>query len=581
MKLSGKTMLVLAGVITASVALNYTILRTQVFPSFAELERSAAEQNLDRVQDAIQNELNHLDLFVWDWAAWDDSYEFAVDRNEEYVDSNLVDSAFTGNNINLISYHGLKGEVIWGNAFDLETEEVVNLEGFGLASTTAEHPLLQHDSPESSISGVYVTEKGPMLVASRPIVTSNEEGPVRGTLIMGRHLSEDVLEGIREQVHVDFRLWTIGRDAIPDQDGQALGRISSENPFWIRSEGDDLRMAYGTVDNVQGDAALLIRADTPRDITAIGQETIDLALLFMLVVGLIVMIAMWLLLKGVVIGPLGNLTQRVLEIGQSKDRSGRLSSRRGDEIGDLAREFDRMLDELLQKEGMAMLGQITATVSHELRNPLGAMRNSIFAVVESTRNKGLGVERALERVDRNIQRCDDIIGDLMEFAEQKEPDLTTVSIDTWLDKALAEQTLPEGIKIAGELGAANPEASIDTELFRCAIDNLIENAAQAMSEGVDPEDEGAAGKITVTTRLDGDRIRISICDEGPGIPADVLPKIFEPLFSTKGFGVGVGLPTVKRIMDQFGGGVAITSEPGAGTQVELWLPRRQARQVAA
>ena len=578
MKLSGKTMLVLAGVITASVGLNFAILQTQVFPSFDALEQSAADQNLNRVQDAIQNELHHLNLFVWDWASWDDSYEFAEDRSEGYIESNLTDSAFTSNGINLISYYNLKGGVIWGKSFDPEGEEVVDLESFGLASIPAEHPLLQHDSPESSINGVYVTEKGPMLIASRPIITSDGEGPIRGTLIMGRLLTEDLLEGIREQVHVDFKLWTIGRDDIPEQDNQALGRISSETPIWARSEGDSLLLAYGTVDSVSGDATLLIRADTPKQITAIGHETINYALLLMLAVGAIVMLAMWLLLKMIVIGPLGHLTGRVLSIAHDKDKSRRLSMDRADEIGTLAQEFDRMMDELLHTEGMAMLGQITATVSHELRNPLGAMRNSIFAVTEKTRNKGLDVESALERVDRNIQRCDGIITDLLNFAQAREPNRAALAFDSWLEKAVAAHTLPAGITISSDLAAAGAEVRVDAEQLGCAIDNLIENACQAMTDSR-PGDGSA--EIKVTSKIAGDRLEITIADQGPGIPADVLPQIFEPLFSTKGFGVGVGLPTVKRILDRHGGGVSITSDAGAGTVALLWLPLHGAQRAAA
>jgi signal transduction histidine kinase len=88
-------------------------------------------------------------------------------------------------------------------------------------------------------------------------------------------------------------------------------------------------------------------------------------------------------------------------------------------------------------------------------------------------------------------------------------------------------------------------------------------------------------QIRVESRLAGDRLEIAVIDEGLGIPADVLPKIFEPLFSTKGFGVGVGLPTAKRIMEQHGGGIEIASEPGRGTRALLWLPLCSTQKAAA
>ena len=86
------------------------------------------------------------------------------------------------------------------------------------------------------------------------------------------HVPPDWPDGEPQQVHVDFKFWTLGQDDIPQQDNQALDRISPDTPIWTRSEGNDLRLAYGTVASTGGENALLIRADTPRQITAIGHE---------------------------------------------------------------------------------------------------------------------------------------------------------------------------------------------------------------------------------------------------------------------------------------------------------------------
>jgi signal transduction histidine kinase len=88
-------------------------------------------------------------------------------------------------------------------------------------------------------------------------------------------------------------------------------------------------------------------------------------------------------------------------------------------------------------------------------------------------------------------------------------------------------------------------------------------------------------RISVVTRTQGDRLDIIIEDNGPGIPADILPKVFEPLFSTKSFGTGLGLPTVKQIIEQHGGTIALTSSPAAGTRVALSLPNARAGDMTA
>ncbi len=112
----------------------------------------------------------------------------------------------------------------------------------------------------------------------------------------------------------------------------------------------------------------------------------------------------------------------------------------------------------------------------------------------------------------------------------------------------------------------------DRDRFRRAIINVFDNSCQAMV-GEDREDTGSAEhSLTVLTQEHDGRVEVIFEDTGPGIPPDVYERIFEPLYSTKGCGVGLGLPVVKRIMEQHGGGIEIESEEGRGARVCLWLP---------
>ena len=581
MKLGSKTLLVLAGVLTFSVALNFGVLQNLVFPSFVSLEEEAAEQNLNRVTDAFQGEFRSLAAFTADWGHWDDTYEYAGGEKPAYEEDNLYFDSLATINLNFLYIFDSAGAILWYGLFDLETGNSLPADDFPLNNLSPTHTVLQHADTESLHTGFMNTTLGPIYFASRAILTSDVEGPSRGTFIMGRFFNDAELARLREQTHVDFQAWPLDGSPLPSMEQEAVVSLEAGGDALVSGLDDNIRSGYTLLRDPAGAPALLLRADTPRKITAIGWETINYALLFMVMVGLVDMIAMWLLLRGVVIGPLSNLTQKVLSIAKTKDRSRRLALDRSDEIGILAKEFDGMLDELLETEGLAVLGKITATVSHELRNPLGAMRNSVFAVAESTRGKGLDVERALERVDRNIQRCDGIIRDLLDFAAQRELDTAAIAIDDWIAKRLDEQDAPEGIAIFRTLDAPGAEALVDTEQIKCVIDKLVDNACQAITEAEASGDEDVAKAVRIETRLAGGRLEISVSDEGPGIPPEVLPKIFEPLFSTKGFGVGVGLPTAKRIMELHGGGIEITSEPGQGTRVLLWLPLCGTQQAAA
>jgi signal transduction histidine kinase len=238
--------------------------------------------------------------------------------------------------------------------------------------------------------------------------------------------------------------------------------------------------------------------------------------------------------------------------------------------------------ELLRGERLSALGQLTAALAHEIRNPLGTVRICIFSISDAIEREetlvSLGqvmerVERALQLAERNIVRCDNIIKELLDYASDQTLQLWPTKIDTWLGALLDELTLPQDVVCARELNAG-VKVRIDGERLRIAVANVVKNALDALKGQGGPDK-----RLTVCTRMarGGSRLEIEIHDTGPGIPDDVFPKIFEPLFSTKTFGVGLGLPIVKNIMEQHGGGISILSQtagddkPG-GTNVVLWLP---------
>jgi PAS domain S-box-containing protein len=235
--------------------------------------------------------------------------------------------------------------------------------------------------------------------------------------------------------------------------------------------------------------------------------------------------------------------------------------------------------ELARKEQLATIGTVAATVSHELRNPLAAIRNSLATVALRTRDKGLGVEPALERADRNIDRCARIIYDLLEYTQPRQLARTATDLDQWLENVLLARSLPDGITLATDL-AAGSTASIDHEQFKQVIKRLIKNAVAALTSPTWHPDDRHPRQITVSSTTAGPHVRLTIGDSGPGIPADVLPRVFEPLFTTRNFGAGLGLPITRQIVEQHGGTIAIESPPDGGTAVTISLPRL-AQQAAA
>lgn len=223
---------------------------------------------------------------------------------------------------------------------------------------------------------------------------------------------------------------------------------------------------------------------------------------------------------------------------------------------------------LVEQERLATLGKVTASVSHELRNPLGTLRSTLFMIGRKIQHLDLGLEEALARGERSIQRCDRIIEEFLDFTRTVAMEREVVAMDRWLKDVLQEMQLPSELHCDFQLDSG-VELEVDPERLRRAVVNVVNNAVQAMTER-----DGGFNRLRVKSRVRGERYEIVINDNGPGMSQESLARIFEPLYSTKGFGVGLGVPIVKGIMDKHQGGVEYHSAPGQGTTVVLWIPRR-------
>jgi signal transduction histidine kinase len=232
--------------------------------------------------------------------------------------------------------------------------------------------------------------------------------------------------------------------------------------------------------------------------------------------------------------------------------------------------------ELLKQERLSMLGRLTSSVAHELRNPLSTIRNSVHVIGQMAQAGGVDVARPMTRCQRTVDRCDSIIGDLLDYANERELHPKPMRLDAWLSEVLETVKPHDSVALDRRFGAPDVVAPVDAERMRCAIVNVIDNAMRAILDATSLFDR----RVTVSTHH-GAMAEIVIADTGPGMSAEVLARVFEPLYSTYAFGTGLGLPTVKQIVELHGGDIAIGSTPGAGTRVIIRLPLAVAKATKA
>ena len=218
-------------------------------------------------------------------------------------------------------------------------------------------------------------------------------------------------------------------------------------------------------------------------------------------------------------------------------------------------------EQLVRGEKLAAIGQLAGGVTHDLRNPLGAIKLAVYYL--KRRLVGSEVARSnpkigefLKIVDDEVEHSNQIISDLMAFTRVKTPDLTPTSLEPVIESSLSSIDIKGNITVVKELDPHLPEVMADTGQLYRVFGNLTGNAQDAMADG---------GQITISARRVDGTAEVAITDAGVGIDDETLKKIFEPLFTTKTRVTGLGLAVCQQIISKHGGAIAVASTLGQGS----------------
>ncbi len=232
-------------------------------------------------------------------------------------------------------------------------------------------------------------------------------------------------------------------------------------------------------------------------------------------------------------------------------------------IGRDVTDRNDLQDKLLRAERLGVLGEMAGSMGHEMRNPLNVIKTSAFYL----RSKLTGAEpkllEHLDRVERGVERADNIITDLLSYSRIAAAMPKQVDILKLIEDALGEMNVPDGVEVAVKGPSDLPPGWVDPTQYGQLLHNLLLNSFQAMPEG---------GKLEIELSVADGYMQTVVRDTGTGISAEDLPKVFEPLFSTKAVGTGFGLAVCRRIVEDHKGTIGIESEGGKGTTVTVRLP---------
>ncbi len=228
----------------------------------------------------------------------------------------------------------------------------------------------------------------------------------------------------------------------------------------------------------------------------------------------------------------------------------------------------RFQREISQKERLTSLGRLSTVIAHEVRNPLMIIKASLHTLRQPDADAAAARE-AIADIDDEVARLNRVVNEVLDFARPIRFERAPADINALCaESAAASETGAPGAPIDLDLDRSLPLVSIDAERMRAALVNMLVNARHAVNGK--PGSDGAS--VTLTTRLRAGRVAIVIEDKGVGIsPAD-LPRVFDPYFTTKRGGSGLGLPIAKNIVEGLGGTIIVSSTPGAGTEIRIEFP---------
>lgn len=500
MSISKRIIIILSIFFIGTIIVTLVISNLVIQKRFLKIERQTVNTNINRVINTFSYDLSELSYLNKDWSAWDDTYEFIENSDKNYIDSNLVDSTFTNLGLNLMMFADLSGNIIYEKAFDLESEEETLISEDMYKSIFYSDFFVNNIESGSSISGIVLLPENPMLIASEPILTSNEEGPARGALIFGRYFDKAAINSLAEKTELSIDVFRLDSTDEFSEVSDILSEINDENPFYITTLDSKNIAGYAVLEDIFSRPALLLRINMTRDIYQESTATLITFTSIIFAACILLGVLTLILLNKMFLKRLLELGNDVRHIGKEKDISKRVATKGNDEISVLANDINNMLKDLEKTHDkvkyMSFHDSLTglynrAYFEEELKRldtkrhlPLSIVIGDINGV--KLINETLGYEKGDELINKiskilkNRFRAEDIIARwgsgefIIVLPSTVETD--TLKIIEWIKESCkkhSSKTMPLSISI-GVFTKINPSQNIG-DIIKKAEDMMYRN----------------------------------------------------------------------------------------------------------
>jgi CheY-like chemotaxis protein/signal transduction histidine kinase/HPt (histidine-containing phosphotransfer) domain-containing protein len=580
----GKKTLALFLVLGCAICLgSYLALRLTVLPAFAEFERGASEQALERVTRTLDSDLRALEIMNLEYSAWNDTYNYAQGLFPEYEDENLDPSYWHAVDINMMLIFDATGRPLFGRIGDPADGQRLPLTDELVATLRPGHPLITHETISSAKTGLLRTGAGIMQVASYPILTGLREGPITGAFIVGQFLTEERIAAIGERATVEFYIHTVDDVTLPAHVTAALRSATNTGVDDTITANAENVHGYKYLPDVLGESAVVLEVRQPRTITQIGIKTIRTAMTFLVVGSVGFLLAALFFLQQLIVKPVRVLTEKILNIQTTGELEVDVEVHRSDEVGVLAGKFAELTAGLgkarhelenARDEALSMSdakSEFLARMSHEIRTPM----NGVLGMTELLRNTSLSdkQERFAATIHQSAESLLHIINDILDISKIEagkfELDVAPFNLRNVVEECLdliADSAHRKGLELIGII-PAETHTGIEGDALRLrqVLVNLLSNAVKFTERG-----EITLRVSEVNHGEQEVRYRIEVEDTGIGINPKHLDAVFEPFTQEDGSttrrfgGTGLGLSICRQLIELMGGEIGVESRPGMG-----------------
>lgn len=295
-----QTRLIFGIALISLIGILYTASSNILLNSLKQSEEQETRQLMKGVVGALarnQDEFNHR--FI-DWTFWDDTYNFIQDSNQQYIESNLAPKQLALVKLNAVLYINSAGRIVYATGFDLKTNKKNPVPEALRKQISAKSPLVHHPTLNSNVSGIVLLPEGAMMISSRPILTSQGKGPIRGTIIFGRYLNINQFQEL-SQASSSLTIHRFDEIQIPADFQAVRSTLSVKEPISVRRLNSQIIAGYALMTDIYGNPALILRMDVPRETYKQGQISLRYLFISLLVVGLLFGIIILLLVERLII----------------------------------------------------------------------------------------------------------------------------------------------------------------------------------------------------------------------------------------------------------------------------------------